>query len=422
MWSQCSKFSAICNRDKLIETSYKRRVTSWLSPETCHLSLVTCLYLMRFDYFIIGGGIFGCYAATFLAEKGARVCLVEKETELFQKASIVNQARLHGGYHYPRSVATAALSDAHKARFTVDHRQFVNSSFQKFYGIDRAGSFTDAGQFERFCQFLSIKCNRIKEHPLFNFDRLEALYETEEHSFDPLLIAEFYRRKIESNPAIHLLKNARILEAGKAGKFWEITINHNSAIINHQSPTIINATYSGINSINQIFGVRQLDLMHEIAEMAFVKSARFSNHGLTVMDGPFGSIMPYGLSGLLSLSSVAYTHHAISRDNLPTFNCQQINKNCTPDFIFNCNNCPAKPRSNAQKMLAQMRPYFSELVDFQLVESRFTIKTKLKSSHIDDGRPTEISLLNKEPDFWCLFSGKINSIYEIEKIFNASHL
>lgn len=375
---------------------------------------------MNFDFLIIGGGIFGCYAASFLAGKGARVCLVEKESELFQKASIVNQARLHGGYHYPRSIATAALSDEHKARFTIEHKMFVNSSFQKFYGIDRAGSFTDAGQFERFCNYLSIKCKRVHEHELFNFERLEAIYETEEHSFDPLLIAEFYRQKIESNPSIHLLKNARVLEAGKVGKNWEVTINHNSTIITHQSPTIINATYAGINGINQLFGVRQLELMHEISEIAFAKSAQFQNHGLTVMDGPFGSIMPYGLTGLLSISSVAYTHHAICNDNLAKFDCQSINKNCTPDYLSNCNNCPAKPRSNAAKMLAQMRPYFSELVDFQLVESRFTIKTKLKSSHIDDARPTEISLLNDEPKFWCLFAGKINSIYEVEKIFSMS--
>ena len=82
-----------------------------------------------FDTVIVGGGIFGCYAALYLAGKGARVALLEKEDRLFRKASLVNQARLHGGYHYPRSIATAALSDEHKARFTAEHRDFVNFSF-----------------------------------------------------------------------------------------------------------------------------------------------------------------------------------------------------------------------------------------------------------------------------------------------------
>ena len=58
--------------------------------------------------------------------------IIEKEKELFKKASIVNQARLHSGYHYPRSVATARMSDDNKARFTADHKDFINFEFQKF--------------------------------------------------------------------------------------------------------------------------------------------------------------------------------------------------------------------------------------------------------------------------------------------------
>lgn len=119
-----------------------------------------------FDAVVIGGGIFGCYAALYLAGQGRRVALLEKESRLFQKASLVNQARLHGGYHYPRSIATAALSDEHKERFTAEHRQFVHFSFEKYYAIDRFGSFTDAKQSERFCRHLQIRCERISEHPL----------------------------------------------------------------------------------------------------------------------------------------------------------------------------------------------------------------------------------------------------------------
>ncbi|HMX41488.1 MAG TPA: FAD-dependent oxidoreductase, partial [Saprospiraceae bacterium] len=136
----------------------------------------------HFDHIVIGGGIFGCYAALYLAGRGARVAIVEKEDRLFRKASLVNQARLHGGYHYPRSVATAAMSDEHKARFTDEHRAFVNFRFEKYYAIDRFGSFTDPAQFERFCDYLHIRCERMPEHPLFNFERLEALYLTEEYS------------------------------------------------------------------------------------------------------------------------------------------------------------------------------------------------------------------------------------------------
>ncbi len=371
---------------------------------------------MKYDYLVIGGGIFGCYAAVHFAKKGARVALLEKENRLFTKASLVNQARLHGGYHYPRSIATAALSDEHKARFTEEHRPFINFSFEKFYAIDRAGSLTDGGQFERFCQFLGVKCERVGEHPLFNFDRLDALYRTEEFSFDPVLIGDFYKKQIEDLNEIDLFLNTKIDRTEINGDNWRIEFRQSGNEKSLEAATVINATYSATNAINRLFNLTEINLMHEISEVALVKSKQASALGLTVMDGPFASLMPWGLSGLLSLTSVAYTHHAASFDNLPVFSCQNQNPDCRPDFPADCNGCPAQPRSNVGKMLAQIGRYFSEGVEFQPVRSLFTIKSKLRASHIDDARPTEISLLNQSPPFWCLFAGKINSIYEVEKI------
>ena len=159
-----------------------------------------------------------------------------------------------------------------------------------------------------------------------------------------------------------------------------------------------------------------IDLMHEISEIALLTSPELQEIGLTVMDGPFGSLMPYGLSGLLSLSSVIYTHHKVSYEKTPHFNCQAENLACTPDLTANCNDCPARPRSHYQKMVKQIRQYFSEDVQLNYFSSLFTIKSKLMANYIDDGRPTEISILNKKPGFYCIFAGKINSIYEIEKV------
>ncbi len=370
----------------------------------------------QFDTIIIGGGIFGVYAALYLARQGQRICLIEKEAELLKKASIVNQARLHSGYHYPRSVATALMSDDNKARFTFEHQDFINFQFDKYYAIDKFGSFTDGQQFERFCDYIGIRCERIFQHPLFNFNRIEALYATIEYSFDPFLIAEYYKKKLseEKNITIWTLSNIQSVEA-ISGK-WELIIQHPVSSIKCLTPQVINATYSGSNAVNRLFGVADIQLMHEISEIAFFTSPQVKNIGLTVMDGPFGSLMPYGLSGLLSLSSVAYTHHKVSYNNLPTFDCQQINPDCRPDFTANCNACPAKPASSQRKMLAQMRQYFTEGIDFQYFSSLFTIKSKLKANFIDDGRPTEISMLRENPRFYCIFAGKINSIYEIEKI------
>lgn len=374
--------------------------------------------LDAFDVVVVGGGLFGCYAALYVAGKGARVALLEKETRLIQKASLVNQARLHGGYHYPRSLATAALSDEHKARFTREHQAFVNQTFEQFYAIDRFGSFTDAAQFERFCQYLEIPCERVEAHDLFNYKRLEALYRTVEHSFDPVQIGQYYRKKVNEHPNIQVLTNTRLLEADIQSGHWLLQMRRETEVRSLLSPIVINATYAASNAVNRLFGVAGLELTHEISEIAFITSADFAEKGLTVMDGPFGSIMPYGLSGLLSLSSVAYTHHNISYENLPHFDCQTAETpHCSPEAPGICTECINRPAPNAGKMLAQMQQYFSDKVQFQYWFSYFTIKSKLKANYIDDGRPTEIARMRTQPDFYCLFAGKVNSIYEIEKFF-----
>ncbi len=373
----------------------------------------------KYDFLIVGGGIFGIYAALYLEGKGLRICLIEKEKELLKKASIVNQARLHSGYHYPRSVATALMSDDNKARFTAGHQQFINFEFEKYYAIDKFGSFTDSLQFERFCAFINIPCKPVLRHPLFNYHRLEALYATTEYTFDPILIAEHYRQRLKEHAGnITVRLRTRVEQAEARGNAWAVVLCglENNERQEVEAGQVINATYAGSNAINRLFGLTDIDLMHEISEMAFVTSPQVKNLGLTVMDGQFGSLMPYGLSGMLSLSSVAYTHHKVSYGNLPTFDCQALNPECRPDFPSICSPCPARPRSNYHKMISQIRHYIAEKVEFHYFSSMYTIKSKLKANYIDDGRPTEISILNENPRFYCIFAGKINSIYEVEKV------
>ncbi len=372
--------------------------------------------MQDFDFVVIGGGIFGSYAALYLSGKGYRVCLLEKESTLFRKASTVNQARLHAGYHYPRSVATAHMSDDHRERFTADHRDFIHFDFEKYYAIDRYSSLTDAAQFQRFCRYIGIRCERVDTHPLFRFDRLEALFRTTEYSFDPYLLAAFYTTRLEAASRVQVWVNAYPTEASKEQDHWRIRVATGSRQVLLRTPVVINATYSASNHVNRIFDIPELALMHELSEIALLTAPSFARTGLTVMDGPYASLMPYGKSGLLSLSSVIYTHHQVSFENLSAFDCMEKAEDCRPGFPADCNTCPVRPRSNYLKMEAQIRQYIAPEVEFHPLTSLFTIKSKLKANQIDDGRPTEISRLHSRPDFYCLFAGKINSIYEIEKI------
>lgn len=369
-----------------------------------------------YDCLVIGGGLFGIYAALYLAGQGRRVRLVEAGGRWLGKASTVNQARLHAGYHYPRSIATARTSDEHKARFTAEHQHCVFDTFEQYYAIDRQASLTNADRFERFCRYLELPCERVNDHPSFNYRQLEAVFRTREASFDPVLLAADYRARLAASPVAASL-GTYPAEVRRTGDRWKVRLQTDRGSEWIETPTALNATYTAMNGVNELFGQAPLALQHEISEIALLTSPQLEHTGLTVMDGPFASVMPFGRTGLLSLSSVAYTHRAVSYEALPQFDCMDRRADCRPERPANCRQCPQAPRSAYAKMAAQLRRYLKPSVELRYFSSLFTIKSKLRANYIDDGRPTAIRQLAGSPDFYCIFAGKINSIYEIEKFF-----
>ena len=373
----------------------------------------------NYDLVIFGGGIFGSYGALFFARKGLRVCLVEREAELMQKASVVNQARLHSGYHYPRSITTAQTANDFKKRFIDDHQPFINATFKQYYAIDKYGSFTDAKSFERFCRFIGIKAEKVRSLPFLNPKRIEAIYITEEYSFDPIMIREYYMEQLRHQKGLVILTDIAPSHAEQQANHWIVSLKTPRAqemVI--RTPCVINATYANINTINTLFNIPPLHLVYELTEMAFIASPPLKDIGLTIMDGHYCSIMPYGKADLLSLSSVTYTPHHTSKDQYPAFPCQAQTASCTPQAIAICNLCQQCPGSNAHKMINQMYHYIDNQIPLRYIFSMFTVKTKLESSYIDDGRPTVIAKCSDKPFFYCVFAGKINCIYEIETVLD----
>ena len=55
----------------------------------------------------IGAGLYGLYAALYCAKRGQSVEVLEIDSGPFRRATYINQARVHMGYHYPRSLSTA---------------------------------------------------------------------------------------------------------------------------------------------------------------------------------------------------------------------------------------------------------------------------------------------------------------------------
>ena len=58
--------------------------------------------------------------------------------------------------------------------------------------------------------------------------------------------------------------------------------------------------------------------------------------------------------------------------------------------------------------------YMKPEYGFYYRESLFSMKPILKSSEIDDSRPTAIKVLSSSPKFISVLSGKINTVYDLD--------
>ena len=129
---------------------------------------------------IIGGGFFGVVIASHLAQRfpGERVVLLEREPRLMQRASYSNQARIHNGYHYPRSFTTAHRSRVNLPRFVERWPQSAERGFTKVYGIARRNSKVTAGQFVQFCRSIGARLEPAPESVtrLFSPQLIERLF------------------------------------------------------------------------------------------------------------------------------------------------------------------------------------------------------------------------------------------------------
>ena len=93
---------------------------------------------------IVGAGIFGCLIALEVANRGHEVTIFESESEILEKASRVNQARLHTGMHYPRDLETAREALQSYEKFKAMFPQSIKE-LDQYYAISKSDTKTSPG-------------------------------------------------------------------------------------------------------------------------------------------------------------------------------------------------------------------------------------------------------------------------------------
>lgn len=357
------------------------------------------------DAVVIGGGFYGCAIANYLVTRRRlrRVWLVEREPLLLARASYGNQARVHNGYHYPRSFTTAYRSRLNLPRFVQDWPDAVKRDFQKLYAIARRNSKVTARQFVRFCASIGARVEPADaaQRRMFSDRLIEDVFVTEEFAFDATRLAARAREELERN-GVRLLLHTRATAVSPedAGGLRLELQGASGRTLTVSSRYLFNCGYSGLNQLRGAFAPTRMRLKHEIAEMALLDLPdALRGVGITVMDGPFFSLMPFPARGLHTLSHVRYTPHASWPDQ-PGIDPYRRLADYPKD-------------SRADRMLRDACRYLPALEQARAVDSIFEVKTVLMKNEGDDGRPILFEAHAGLPGCYSILGGKIDNIYDV---------
>lgn len=250
----------------------------------------------------------------------------------------------------------------------------------------------------------------------FQEGKCDGAFLTREYTYDAMLLRDKLLSQIAQYPSVSLVYHARITQIEREADEYVIMTADGTK---YHTGFVLNASYASVNQICALAGYEPFQIKYELCEIILCRvDERLKNLGLTVMDGPFFSIMPFGKTGYHSLTAVTFTPHITSYDDVPTFSCQRKCEPgyCHPGQLGNCNDCAARPQTAWAYMAGLARKYMREDLTFTYEKSLFSMKPILKSSEIDDSRPTVIRKFSDSPVFISVLSGKINTVYDLDEV------
>lgn len=343
---------------------------------------------------IIGCGIFGAMTALRLAARGAAVTIFERQARPLQGASYNNQNRLHLGFHYPRDDETARQSIRGFERFRQEFAPCILGGFPNAYFIAHEGSMVTPEQYLAFCKRMGLRHERIEPaayDPLVQGVDLGVL--CDEVVYDSAVLATLVLQRLR-HAHIEPLFNAEVqrIERRAGGGFALQVAGHGR----REFDAVVNCTYAQVNALGEQLG-------HDIAEYQFeytmvpIVEWQHAPVGVSIMDGPFMTVLPFGQTGRYLLYDVA--HSVIAEHVGPHM----------PAAWARHASAPAR-QVDAAALFERIRATCSRFVP-ALASVRCTgflegPRMVLANRHHTDARPSIVRQV--EPDYVTAFTGKID--------------
>jgi hypothetical protein len=279
----------------------------------------------------------------------------------------------------------------------------VRQDYRALYAVARRNSKVNARQFRRFCREIGASLEPVEAglRQLFDPNLIEEVFLAREYVFDAIELARLAQKEmVDCGVEVAIETEASAVRRSDRGLLDVDLSSRSGSTTSVSGRYVFNCTYSRLNQLAGDFPGTTTRLVHEITELALMRMpASLQDSCITVMDGPFFSIVPFPSRQLHTLSHVRYTPHSRSEDAAGI------------DPHVRLASDPKESR--ADRMLRDAVRYVPALADAQYVDSLFEVKTVLAKNEGDDGRPILLERHDGLPGAYSILGGKIDNIYEV---------
>jgi hypothetical protein len=340
---------------------------------------------------IVGCGIFGAVTALRLSELGMDVNVFESNDRALSGASYNNQNRLHLGFHYPRDKETAKQCIRGFDNFRKEFSESILADFQNMYFIASEKSLVSPDEYLAFCDSVGLSYN-ILETSMINpkIQNVDLGISCDEVVYDCEILRKLVINRLDdSNVSLNL--NSKVTDIKHADNGYAVTINNNQK---KYFDAVINCSYADANRLTEKLGHNIQKRQYEYTVVPIIKWD-FPPVGITIMDGPFMTVLPFGKTGDFLLYHV---NHSVI---------EKIVESNMPSSWTNSEDSPSKNLNALFEKTREECSYFiPELINSSCVGFLQGPRVVVANRDKDDSRRSMVEQL--ETGYITVFAGKID--------------
>lgn len=345
------------------------------------------------DVAVIGCGIFGAEIAIRIKALGLSVSVYEAKNDILSGASANNQNRLHLGFHYPRDIETASQSIRGFDKFKTKYSECIQEDFSNAYFIANTRSRTTPGDYLKFCEQLGVPYQIISPRD-FQVEVLGAnnVILCNEVVYDCDILRKLVWQALRRE-SVQIELNQRVQGIKKSENRYRLEFENRPPVL---ADTVINASYGDINRLTAQLGHIVPERLYEYTAVPIIQ-LDIPRVGVTIMDGPFMTLLPYGKSDNFLLYHVEHSRIA-----------KNVNTQIDPNWLMP----DTAPFSRVDK-----EEYFEKMISLccEFVPALANAKIKgflegprMVLAHREQTDPRPSRIANYDESYYTVIAGKID--------------